>query len=203
MHTVNYAGHSIKPTKIICVGRNYAAHIAELNNETPTAMVLFFKPNSAITETLCAEHHGETLHYETELCFLVKNNRLAAVGLGLDLTKRTLQTQLKTHGLPWERAKAFDGSALFTEFVDLDERQRYQFTLHIDDQLAQHGECNLMLYKPETILAEISQFMTLEDGDIIMTGTPAGVGEIKHGQFFTATLIGAEDVLLTHHWQVS
>ena len=109
MHSVKLASEEFTPSKIVCVGRNYAEHIAELNNETPTSMVLFVKPNSAISQQLHAEHNGEALHYETELCFLIKNKQLAGVGLGLDLTKRSLQSALKEKGLPWERAKAATG----------------------------------------------------------------------------------------------
>ncbi len=202
MNSVNCGECIFKPSKIVCVGRNYSAHIAELNNETPTDMVLFVKPNSAITNTLNAQHLDEQLHYETELCFLIKNNQLAAVGLGLDLTKRQLQSQLKSKGLPWERAKAFNGSVLFTEFFPCTAQQPYQFYLQVDNELVQQGNSQLMLYSPEKILAEINQFMKLEDGDIIMTGTPSGVGEVKPGQQFDVGLSAAHGLILQHQWLV-
>ena len=201
MNTVNVAGQLITPNKIICIGRNYAAHIAELGNETPTEMLLFTKPNSAISEQLKSQHNHDALHFETELCFVVKNNQLAAVGLGLDLTKRAVQTQLKAKGLPWERAKAFDGSALFTEFLPItDALQPFRFKLIIDGRIQQQGDSNLMIYKVDAILSEISQFMRLQDGDIIMTGTPAGVGEVSKGKTFNAQLYLGSELLLEQHW---
>ncbi|MEI8643256.1 fumarylacetoacetate hydrolase family protein [Pseudoalteromonas sp. Hal040] len=201
MQTVKWNEGVFTPSKIICVGRNYAAHIAELNNETPTNMVLFAKPNSAITESLKSEHLAEALHFETELCFLFKNKQLAAVGLGLDLTKRGLQSTLKEKGLPWERAKAFNGSALFTEFVTVNDSYHYQFSLKIDGQETQFGDTKLMLHNAEQILAEISEFMDLEDGDIIMTGTPEGVGKVVANSTFAVTLMDDQQALLSHQWQ--
>lgn len=201
MQSVKWNGDVFTSSKIICVGRNFAAHIAELNNETPASMVLFAKPNSAITDMLNSEHLGEALHYETELCFLVKNKQLAAVGLGLDLTKRELQSILKEKGLPWERAKAFIGSALFTEFVAVNDSLHYQFSLKIDGKETQLGDTKLMLFNAEQILAEISEFMDLEDGDIIMTGTPAGVGKVAANSTFAVTLMDGQQELLSHQWQ--
>ena len=201
MQSVKWNGDVFTSSKIICVGRNFAAHIAELNNETPASMVLFAKPSSAITDMLNSEHLGEALHYETELCFLVKNKQLAAVGLGLDLTKRELQSILKEKGLPWERAKAFNGSALFTEFVAVNDSLHYQFSLKIDGKETQLGDTKLMLFNAEQILAEISEFMDLEDGDIIMTGTPAGVGKVAANSTFAVTLMDGQQELLSHQWQ--
>jgi len=201
VQSVKWNGDVFTSSKIICVGRNFAAHIAELNNETPASMVLFAKPNSAITDMLNSEHLGEALHYETELCFLVKNKQLAAVGLGLDLTKRELQSILKEKGLPWERAKAFNGSVLFTEFVAVNDSLHYQFSLKIDGKETQLGDTKLMLFNAEQILAEISEFMDLEDGDIIMTGTPAGVGKVAANSTFAVTLMDGQQELLSHQWQ--
>lgn len=201
VQSVKWNKEVFTPSKIICVGRNYAAHIAELNNETPTNMVLFAKPNSAITDSLNSEHLGEALHYETELCFLVKDKQLAAVALGLDLTKRGLQSTLKEKGLPWERAKAFNGSALFTEFVAVNASCHYQFSLKIDGIDTQLGDTRLMLHNAEQILAEVSDFMDLEDGDIIMTGTPEGVGKVVANSSFAVTLMDDQQELLSHQWQ--
>lgn len=201
MNTIKVAGQSVTPNKIICIGRNYAAHIAELGNETPSEMLLFIKPNSAISEQLHSQHNQDTLHFETELCFIVKNNQLSAVGLGLDLTKREVQTRLKTQGLPWERAKAFDGSALFSEFVAITAAQQpFSFQLTIDGRIQQQGDCGLMIHKADAILAEISQFMSLQDGDIIMTGTPAGVGEVNAGSEFIVQLYLDAQLLLEQRW---
>lgn len=118
MHSIIVEDNPIQPSKVLCVGRNYLDHIAELNNAVPEQMVVFNKPSTAITNQLIA-FHQETLHYEGEICFVVKNGQLASVGIGLDLTKRGLQAKLKEKGLPWERAKAFDGSAVFSRFISL------------------------------------------------------------------------------------
>ncbi|WOC27028.1 fumarylacetoacetate hydrolase family protein [Pseudoalteromonas sp. N1230-9] len=201
MRAVKFVNELVTPSKVVCVGRNYAAHIAELNNETPTSMVLFIKPNSALSDTLCATHGAEQLHYETELCFLVKGKQLAGVGLGLDLTKRRLQSNLKEKGLPWERAKAFNGAALFSDFVPCNDTKHYQFSLLIDGKPAQYGDTQLMLHNAEKILSEISEFMDLEDGDIIMTGTPEGVGEVESGSTFQVLLMDEQTEVLSHQWQ--
>ncbi len=107
-----------KPSKVVCVGRNYAEHVKELNNAMPDQMVVFNKPNTSITTQLNS-YHQEPLHYEGEICFSIKNGEIDAVGFGLDLTKRELQSALKAKQLPWERAKAFDGSAVLSKFVSL------------------------------------------------------------------------------------
>ena len=109
MNTISVNGNTVQPSKILCVGRNYRAHIEELGNEIPDSMVVFNKPNSAISDTLYSDINNQPLHYESELAFTVKEGKLDAVGFGLDLTKRALQSTLKAKGLPWERAKAFDG----------------------------------------------------------------------------------------------
>jgi len=180
-------GKPCTPSKVVCVGRNYAAHISELGNETPTEMVLFTKPNSAISESLNS-FDGEPLHYEAEICFIYENGGFTAVGFGLDLTKRALQSRLKEKGLPWERAKAFNGSALFSEFIPVQGKDELSIQLDINNELRQKGDVSLMLYKPDEILKEITSFMTLENGDIVMTGTPKGVGIINSGDQFTGSI---------------
>ncbi|QYJ88570.1 fumarylacetoacetate hydrolase family protein [Shewanella halotolerans] len=200
MRLVKYLEQQVTPSKIVCVGRNYVEHIKELNNEMPEEMVLFVKPNSAISETLLSTHQ-EPLHYEAELCFLVKAGRFEAVGVGLDLTKRQLQSRLKAKGLPWERAKSFDGAALFSEFVPFDgDLDSLSFRLIVDGELRQQGDVALMLNRPEAMLAEIASFMTLEDGDILMTGTPKGVGQIVKGEHFTLELYQGEKQLASRSW---
>ncbi|MCG9711622.1 fumarylacetoacetate hydrolase family protein [Shewanella insulae] len=200
MRLVKYLEQQVTPSKIVCVGRNYVEHIKELNNEMPEEMVLFVKPNSAISETLLSTDQ-EPLHYEAELCFLVKAGRFEGVGVGLDLTKRQLQSRLKTKGLPWERAKSFDGAALFSEFVPFDgDLDSFSFRLIVDGELRQQGDVALMLNSPEAMLAEIASFMTLEDGDILMTGTPKGVGQIAKGERFTLELYQGERQLVSQSW---
>ena len=202
MHFIKVCGVSMCPSKIVCVGRNYVAHIRELGNDMPDRMVVFSKPNSAISGTLRSRIDAEALHYEGELAFTVKKGKLAAVGFGLDLTKRALQTVLKEKGLPWERAKAFDGAALFSEFVALPEDiARLSLRLTVDGELRQSGGVKLMMYKPEAILAELATFTTLEDGDIILTGTPAGVGEVQSNQTFEGQVLLGEEVLVSARWQ--
>jgi len=201
MQSILVNGEAIYPTKIVCVGRNYVAHIEELGNEMPDEMVLFIKPNSAISDILRSQVDGEALHYEGELSFVVRGGGLHAVGFGLDLTKRERQSRLKARGLPWERSKAFDGSALFSEFVTLPrELDRLSLELGVDGEPRQSGGVGLMIHKPESILSEIAAFTTLEDGDVIMTGTPAGVGAIHTGERFEATVRAAGRKLVRAVW---
>lgn len=188
--------------KLVCVGRNYVAHIEELGNEVPEQMVLFCKPRTALTTALHATHGGEALHYEAELCFQVVDGRLDAVAIGLDLTKRQTQSYLKSKGLPWERAKAFDGSALLSCFVPYESGVALEFSLHIDGQLVQYGHEQLMIHSPARILDEIHAFMRLEDGDVIMSGTPAGVGIVAPGAKFEAEVRQGSCTLLRHEWVV-
>lgn len=193
---------SLAPSKIVCVGRNYVDHINELGNQIADQMVVFNKPNTAIATQLLSEHNGEPLHFETEICFKVHQGHLAEVGIGLDLTKRDLQSKLKAKGLPWERAKAFDGSALFSHFVAIeqDDIAKLKVSLSINNQLQQQGNVELMLYKPACILSQISEFMTLNDGDIIMTGTPAGVGKVIAGDVFKAHLLREDEPIIEGLW---
>lgn len=189
----------IQPGKIVCVGRNYVDHIKELGNEVPEQMVLFLKPASAISSLLLAQDpvDNEPLHFETEICFLIKDKAISAVAVGLDLTKRQLQSELKTKGLPWERAKAFAKSALFSEFVPLNGAvDKLSLSLHIDGELQQSGGVELMMNSPAAILQEVDSAFGLQDGDIIMTGTPKGVGQVKANSEFVAA-IHHENVCLT------
>jgi len=211
LQSICVEGKKISPNKILCVGRNYLAHINELNNEIPEDMVLFFKPNSSITKELIAEHKTnpelatdpeDAIHYETEICFVYAGDKFSAVGIGLDLTKRALQSKLKAKGLPWERAKAFDGAAVFSDFVAIDAvSEQLSMSLQIDGQLIQSAQITQMIYSPQQILQEIQKFVTLEDGDIIMTGTPAGVGQVQRGSVFKAELNCAERLLVSAQWQ--
>ena len=204
MNTVTLDGHPVTPSKIVCIGRNYVAHVEELGNEIPDEMVVFAKPNSAIGNRLYAQLGEEQLHYEGEIALMVESGALAAVGFGLDLTKRDLQSNLKAAGLPWERAKAFDNAALFSEFHhycgDLAE---LAVELAVDDEIRQAGGVHLMMYSPAVILAELGQFMTLEDGDIIMTGTPAGVGVVGAGERFCGRVYSGDTVLAEGIWEAS
>jgi 2-keto-4-pentenoate hydratase/2-oxohepta-3-ene-1,7-dioic acid hydratase in catechol pathway len=200
MRSVSVNGAGLAPSKIVCIGRNYVAHIEELGNEIPEDMVVFCKPNSALSNTLYAAL-DEPLHYEGELSFAVRDGQFDAVGFGLDLTKRELQSRLKNKGLPWERAKAFDGAVVFSEFVAMPENpDTLSLSLTVDGELRQAGGVDLMMYKPATILSELQKFMHLEDGDIVMTGTPAGVGVVLAGECFEGEVLSGDEVLLSQRW---
>lgn len=204
MKNICVNGKYTKPGKIVCVGRNYVEHIKELGNEIPENMVIFLKPNSSISDTLISEHLGEVIHYEGEISFLYENGVFSSVAFGLDLTKRGLQSRLKEKGLPWERAKAFDGAALFSEFVAFNGNvSELSLELEINSEIVQSAKTDMMMYKPEEILREIEQFMTLENGDIIMTGTPKGVGLIKPGDIFTCKIREQDEILVETTWTAS
>ena len=201
LNSIKYQNNNVIPSKILCIGRNYVAHIKELDNEVPDEPVIFIKPNSAISDDI---QFCDDLHYEGELCFLVENGEFAAVGFGIDFTKRNLQSKLKQQRLPWERAKAFNGSAVFSKFVALPKDiTQLGISLNINGELKQHGDYELMMYKPEACLNAIKQDFTLEDGDIVMTGTPKGVGAISLGDQLLAKVTNGEQVLLEANWQVN
>ena len=180
--------------KIICIGRNYTEHIEELVNEKPTEPVVFLKPDSAILPKkmpFFIPSWSNGIHYEVEV--LVKINRVGKhiqtkfahkyydeIGLGIDFTDRELQSKLKEKGLPWEKAKAFDGSAVIGEFYkkDLFNLKNLNFQLHKNDELVQNGNTKNMLWHFDELIAYVSTFMTLKIGDILFTGTPAGVGKV-------------------------
>lgn len=191
----------VKPSKVVCVGRNYAEHVKELNNVMPDQMVVFNKPTTSITNKLHA-YHQEPLHYEGEICFTIKNGDIDAVGFGLDLTKRELQSTLKAKQLPWERAKAFDGSAVLSKFVTLvnGNWQGISLELLINGVRVQSGGVMNMLYSPQDILNEVKSYTTLNNGDVLMTGTPSGVGVVHEGDIFTARIKQYDDVLIETQW---
>jgi len=185
MQSIQYTNQTIIPSKVICVGRNYVEHIKELNNETPDTMVLFNKPNSAITHEL--QYIQEDCRFEGEICFLIKDKQIEGIGFGLDLTKAGIQNKMKEKGLPWERAKGFDGSAVLSTFVPFDgDIKTIEMKLFRNGSLVQHATYDLMIYKPDKILSEIQTFMSLEDGDVIMSGTPKGVSTYVRNDIFLA-----------------
>jgi len=198
MKTIKVGNRTLTPSKVICIGRNYVEHIAELGNEVPDEMVVFNKPNSSISTEL-RSYHQEQLHYEGELCFVIENGEISAMGVGLDITKRALQSKLKAKGLPWERAKAFNGAAVFSDFISIKQDEindALSLELSINDEVIQVGGVELMMYKPAEILSELKTYTELNDGDIIMTGTPKGVGLINKGACFKArVLIGTKEVV--------
>jgi 2-keto-4-pentenoate hydratase/2-oxohepta-3-ene-1,7-dioic acid hydratase in catechol pathway len=196
MNQIKFGNEKITPSKVVCVGRNYVEHIYELGNEIPASMVLFNKPNSAITHEL--SYFDDKCRFEGEICFLILDGTIGGIGFGLDLTRAEIQNRMKEKGLPWERAKAFDGSGVLSEFVPFDPEEigKISMKLYRNDKLAQFAAYDLMIYKPNEIVEEINSFMTLEDGDIIMSGTPKGVSSYEQGDRFTAQILLEEKVIL-------
>ncbi len=197
MKNIILKGGNIFPSKVVCIGRNYTEHIAELNNDTPDEMVFFIKPNSSITNKLVFPKAHESCHYEAEISFLMEEGKISAVGFGLDLTLREVQSKLKAKGLPWERAKAFDNSAVFSKFVNFDgDINKLEVELFINGELKQKGDTILMINKPEEIIKEVNTFLSFDDGDILMTGTPKGVGKFIVGDEFTGRILYDGEVLI-------
>jgi 2-keto-4-pentenoate hydratase/2-oxohepta-3-ene-1,7-dioic acid hydratase in catechol pathway len=182
--------------KIICIGRNYVKHIEELQNEKPSEPVVFLKPDSAI---LLKQHpfvipeFSDDIHHEVEI--LVKINKVGKyiepkfahnyydeIGLGIDFTARDLQNKLKEKGLPWEKAKAFDGSAVIGDFLPkklFSSLENINFELIKNKESVQKGNTSLMLWKIDELISHVSQYFTLKIGDIIFTGTPEGVAKVN------------------------
>jgi 2-keto-4-pentenoate hydratase/2-oxohepta-3-ene-1,7-dioic acid hydratase in catechol pathway len=193
--------------KIICVGRNYADHARELNNEVPTEPVIFLKPDSAILKDGKAFYlpdHLGSVHHELEIVLRICKNgkhispKFASdyydqIGLGIDFTARELQTKLKNKGLPWELAKGFDGSAVLGDFVSksqLGDMMNLQLQLQVNGEKRQEGNTSDLLFSFEAIIVFVSQYFTLRQGDLIYTGTPAGVGPVQPGDKLEGYLNG-------------
>lgn len=203
MKPITLEGQKLYPSKIVCIGQNYVDHIKELGNEIPSQPVIFIKPNSAIADQVRASGL-DVIHHEGEISFIVVSGKLAAVGFGLDLTKREVQTALRNKGMPWERSKAFDGSAVFSDFVLLDGGlENLRLELMINDRVVQEGGYELMMNKPNDILAEAGGFLSFEDGDVIMSGTPKGVGPIKAGDHMRGKIFSADRLLVEQQWTVA
>jgi len=181
--------------KIICIGRNYTEHIEELANEKPTEPVVFLKPDTAILlkkQPFFIPDFSDDVHHEVEV--LVKIDRIGKyidskfahkyygqIGLGIDFTARDLQAKLKEKGLPWEKAKSFDGAAVVGNWVDknkFNSMDTLNFHLEKNGKKVQVGNTANMLWKIDEVIAYVSQYFTLKIGDVIFTGTPAGVGRV-------------------------
>lgn len=202
MKSIKLDGKVIYPSKIICVGRNYVDHIEELNNEVPTEPVIFIKPNSSISSDIFF-NKNDVIHFEGEISFLVLSGKLFGVGFGLDLTKREVQSELKAKGLPWERAKSFDKSAVFSEFVNFSGNiMDLRMELYLNGSLAQQAGYEMMLNKPNDILSEVNSFLSFEDGDLIMTGTPKGVGAIRVDDTISGKVYEKEQLIIEGSWVV-
>jgi len=201
MKTINYNNKKITPSKVVCIGRNYVEHIKELNNETPDTMIVFNKTNSAISDKLY--FISDNTRFEGEICFLIIDEKIDGVGFGLDLTKADIQSMLKSKGLPWERAKSFDNSAVLGNFVSFSgDITKLRLELFINDNLIQFANYDLMIYKPKEMIEEIQNFMSLEDGDIIMSGTPKGVGNFKLNDKFVSKIYCGNKLLVESQWIV-
>jgi 2-keto-4-pentenoate hydratase/2-oxohepta-3-ene-1,7-dioic acid hydratase in catechol pathway len=165
-------------------------------------MVLFNKPNSAVANSLV--YFDESTRFEGEICFLIKDKKIEGIGFGLDLTHADIQNKMKQKGLPWERAKAFDNSAVFSQFVKFSgDIRTLEMKLFVNDSLAQHATYDLMIYKPQKILEEIESFMSLEDGDIIMSGTPKGVATYKKGDVFIGEIYVDDKLVVSKSFLVA
>lgn len=195
--------------KIICVGRNYSEHAKELGNTVPDAPVVFMKPQTALLKDDKPFYYPDwsnDIHYEAELVLKVckqgkyidekfASKYYDAVTVGIDLTARDLQERQKEKKLPWEIAKAFDGSAVVNRFFQLEELGKskdFDFHLLQNGREVQRGHSSRMIFTPEKIIAYVSQFFTLQKGDLLFTGTPAGVGPVQRGDVLEAFLEGRQ-----------
>ncbi|MBA6156532.1 fumarylacetoacetate hydrolase family protein [Tenacibaculum sp. S7007] len=194
--------------KIICIGRNYVKHIEELANEKPESPVVFLKPDSSILPKkmpFFIPPFSDDVHYEVEV--LVKINKVGkhispkfahkyydTIGLGIDFTARDVQAKCKEKGLPWEKAKAFDGSAIIGEFYPKEDfdLENLSFQLHKNEEVVQDGNTSGMLWKIDELISYVSQYFTLKKGDVIFTGTPAGVGKVEENDVLTGVINGRQ-----------
>jgi 2-keto-4-pentenoate hydratase/2-oxohepta-3-ene-1,7-dioic acid hydratase in catechol pathway len=193
--------------KLICIGRNYAAHIEELKNERPVEPVVFIKPDSSILpkeQDFYIPEFSNDIHYEVEV--LVKINKVGKhiseqfahkyydeIGLGIDFTARDLQAKLKEKGLPWEKAKGFDGSAVVGKWMPksmYENVDKLGFSLLKNGEKVQNGNTSLMLWKIDELIAHVSTYFMLKKGDILFTGTPAGVGKVSPNDYLSGRLEG-------------
>ena len=194
--------------KIICIGRNYVAHAKELNNDIPTEPVVFLKPDSALLRNnnpFYIPGYSSNVHHEIEL--VVKISRLGKsiekrfahryyeeIGLGIDFTARDIQEELKSKGLPWEKSKAFDNSAVLSQKFIHKEKLAHpgsiHFNLHKNGEEVQKGDSSLMIFSIDSIIEQVSKYFTLKLGDLIYTGTPAGVGPVAIGDHLEGYLEG-------------
>lgn len=200
--------------KLICIGRNYTKHIQELNNEKPAEPVVFLKPDTAILlkkQPFFIPDFSDDVHYEVEV--LVKINRVGKyidkkyahkyydeIGLGIDFTARDIQSQLKQKGLPWEKSKAFDGSAVIGNWIPkskFKDVNNISFSLLKNNETVQKGNTSFMLWKIDEIIEYVSKYFTLKIGDVIFTGTPEGVGKVFANDKLKGLIEGTEVFSIT------
>ncbi len=195
--------------KLICIGRNYAAHIDELKNERPEEPVVFIKPDSAVLpkeQDFYIPEFSNDVHYEVEVLVKIKkvgkhiakqfaHKYYDEIGLGIDFTARDLQSKLKEKGLPWEKAKGFDGAAVIGTWVSKDKFKNVDdinFSLFKNGEKVQDGNTSLMLWKIDGLIAHVSTYFMLKKGDILFTGTPAGVGKVSPNDYLSGELEGEQ-----------
>jgi len=205
MHTVKLDGRDIPVGKVVCIGRNYAEHIKELGNQTPDKPVIFIKPASAILPsggTIVIPNYSDDCHHEIELAVLIGKSAknvtaaeapgyVSGYAVALDLTLRDVQSAQKSKGLPWEIAKAFDTSCPISDFVlagQVPDPQKLQLKLTVSGEVRQDGNTRDMMRSIAELIAAASSYFTLEEGDILLTGTPSGVGRIASGDQLEASI---------------
>lgn len=189
--------------KILCIGRNYVEHAEELNNEVPKEPIIFMKPSTAILaeDLLSIPEFTRDLHYELELVLKISktgsripleeaSDYYSEIGLGIDFTARDVQSRCKEKGLPWEKAKAFDGSATVSEFKPINDynKESISFSLKKNGETVQDSHSGLMIFKFDYLIHYCSQYFKLEEGDLLFTGTPKGVGKVESGDMLEAYL---------------
>jgi len=211
---IKNSSSKVEIRKIVCVGRNYAEHAKELGNEVPEKPVVFLKPASAVIfsgEKIIYPAFSNEMHHEIELVLLIGKNikngsekeseeAIEGYGVGLDMTLRDVQSELKKKGHPWTIAKCFDTSAVLSDFIlkkdyplTLDE----EITLNVNGKITQKEKLNMMLFSPVKIVEYISSLMTLEPGDLIFTGTPKGVSKVEKGDKLHAVISGVAELECT------
>ena len=195
--------------KLICIGRNYAAHIDELNNERPTEPVIFIKPDSAVLpkgNDFYIPEFSNDVHYEVEVLVKIKkvgkhipekfaHKYYDEISLGIDFTARDVQSRLKAKGLPWEKAKGFDGAAIVGKWIDKKKYEniyKLRFSLLKNKEIVQEADTSLMLWDIDQVIAYVSTYFTLKKGDIIYTGTPKGVGKVDANDYLQGKIEGEE-----------
>lgn len=200
--------------KILCIGRNYVDHIKELDNEAPSAPVVFMKPATAIIgngASVVIPAYSSDCHYEAELAVLIGTEAkdiaeadaiacIAGYAVAIDMTLRDVQDNLKKKGLPWEIAKGFDTSCPLSDFIPADQvadPQDLTIRLRLNGEERQHGSTNLMINNVAKIISYLSGIFTLEEGDVILTGTPAGVGRVVAGDRMEADIAGVGTISVT------
>jgi len=205
MNTAKFNDHTYTPSKIVCIGRNYPGHIKEMKSEKPTEPIIFIKANSALKNApkeISVPSSFGLLHHEIELCFLVNKEckaldneeakkAIAGYSVGIDFTLRELQTRLKKSKGPWALPKGFDSSAIIGEFISSEKVKNpcsLSIVLKVNSEKRQDSNTKNMIFSPWEILSFVSKYMTLNEGDIFMCGTPGGVGPVENEDLLMANI---------------